>query len=220
MVISAQRARSLDRRAAALGGPGQLGDLGQLGEVDEGGGHHDRGLAGSEGLQPLRGVGLRGDGQGVELAEDEDLAGRAVRASGGGQPQRTLAVVDGVVHRQLAEGGAEPGGVDAVAVPGDGQGEAEEQGGVALVAVGGRGQRFEGVVAGEDRDERLDGRRQPEAGDVLEGRGHRGRGAVGREVGEQSLCVAVEFSRGWRTCAQFRCQGRELPQCRPHFMTA
>src|SRR5690606_4602887 len=115
--------------------------------------------------------------------------GGAVGAAGGGQPERPLAVGDGLGQRQLAEGGAEPGGVDAAAVSGDRQCQAEEEGGLLLVAARGQAERLHGVPAGEDGDERLDGGRQPVAGDVGEGGWCGGCAPVCGQVRQQRLGV-------------------------------
>lgn len=200
-----------------LQGPLDLGDLRQLGERFQRGGYGRFRQAGHEGLQPPV-VGGRHVHR-VELAEHEDLADRPVRPASGGEPQRPLAGCHRTVFGQVAEGGAEPGGVDAVAVTADGEGQAQEQRGAPLVQLVGQGQRLQGVLAGQDEDEGLDGGPEPVARHVVDPRRQVGRRAVGRQADDQRLGVAVQF-RGlgqvsWvRTRGQVHAHAKRSPRSR------
>ena len=165
-VISSQRARSRASRAAAWTGSASSGISAISGKSEREAGTTIDGSSGDQSLQPRCGSACSCTRHRVELAEHEDLAGRAVGAPGRGEPEGALAVGDRVVEGQVAEGGAEPGGVDVAAVPRDGQGQAEEERGLLLVAPGGLAQRLQRVVTAEDRHQRLDGGRQPVAGNV------------------------------------------------------
>ncbi|MFD0657658.1 hypothetical protein [Thermocatellispora tengchongensis] len=112
---------------------------------------------------------------------------------------------------QVAEGDAEPRGVDAVALTGDGERQAQEQRRTPLVALRGPGQRLQGLLTGGDRHEGFDGRRQPVALDVVDpGEGER-RGAAGCEVREERFGAALQFRRGARARGQIHAQCGELP---------
>jgi len=85
--------------------------------------------------------------------------------------------------------------VDPVALSGEGEGEAQEQRRLPLVVPGGAGERVERVLTVDDLDQGVDGGRQPVARHVRDtGLRLRG-GAIGDQVDEELLRVAVKLRR-------------------------
>ncbi|GAA3442568.1 hypothetical protein GCM10018955_20060 [Planomonospora venezuelensis] len=93
-------------------------------------------------------------------------------------------------------------------LPGDGEGEAEEERGLLRVALGGEAEGLQRVLAADERRQGLDGRCQPVVRHVRQIRRRAGEDAVGGEVRQERLGVSVQLRPGVRIRAQVHAQGQ------------